>query len=152
MRLVKPRIVVTRHYITILKQLLEHIRRKCQELVNNCILHQDNAPPCKYTALQTSRRTQHQRWNIPLLSRPCTVQLLIVPCPKESLKRTQFCFGREPLTATQTFFNHLPEYQFCKTFEGKWPERMQKCIFGGGRYFEKNWRKLKMLVAIENKI
>ncbi len=61
----------------------------------------------------------------------------------QPLRRWQFRSDQELLTATQTFFNHLPGSQFCKTFGGNRLKRMQKCILSGGCYFERSkekWR------------
>ncbi len=74
-------------------------------------------------------------------SGPSPMQLLAVFALKKALRGWQFCSDRELLTVTQTFFNPLLESQFCKTFEDKWSERMQKCILSRGHYFEKDWSK-----------
>ncbi len=68
---------------------------------------------------------------------PCPVQPLVVPYPKESF-RTAIQSDWELVAVTQTFFNYLLEPQFYKTFEDKWPERIQKCILSRGRCFEKD--------------
>ncbi len=72
---------------------------------------------------------------------PAPMWLLVVPCRGKSLKRTAIL-----LWLRTHFFNHSLESQFCKTFEDKWPERMQKCIL------RKIDIKMEMLIAIANKI
>ncbi len=129
---------------TMLKQLLVHIHRKCMQLVNSWILHQDNVPPHKARWV-TKFLEEHniEGMEHPLLqSGACPIWLLLFPA-KKALRGWKFYFDRELLTAPRTFFNCLPEFQFCKTFEGKWSERMQKCIFSEDHYFEKERSKNK---------
>ncbi len=56
---------------------------------------------------------------------------------KKAFRGRKFYSDRELLTATQTFFNHLLESQFGKTFADKCPECAQNCILSRGCYFEK---------------
>ncbi len=72
---------------------------------------------------------------------PCDFWLF--PVFKKALSGWQFCSYRELLTATQTFFNHLQECRFCKTFEDNWLNTCRNI---------KTEAEMKMLVAIANKI
>ncbi len=89
-------------------------------------------------------------WSIALQSRPCSKRLLVVPCPEECLNRTVIC--SDWVTATQTFFNHLPKSQFRKTIEDIWAERMQKCILSRSSYFEKDQSKNESVSSKANNI
>ncbi len=95
-----------KYYTTTFKQLLMYICRKCPELVNNWILHQDMMPPCKACCIKIPGKAQHCCYgNLP----PHThcpdfapVQLLVVPYPEESLKKSAIYSDLELLTATRS--------------------------------------------------
>ncbi len=67
---------------------------------------------------------------------------------KKAFRGRQFCSDQELLTATQIFFNHLLEFQFCKTFDDKRPKPMQKCFWAEVAILERlkqKWRCWRLL-------
>ncbi len=122
---------------TILRQLLGHIHRKCLELVNNWILHQDNAPHHKAHSIAEfwEERNVKVMERLPYSLDLASCDFWLFPVLKKALRGRQFHSGRELLTATQTFFNCLLESQFHKTFEDKWKVGTQSCILNRGRDF-----------------
>ncbi len=67
-------------------ELLVHIRRKCPELVNNWILHQNNTPAHKaHCVAEFPEEHNVEVMKHPSLQyRPCPIWLMVVSCPEES--------------------------------------------------------------------
>lgn len=114
------------------------VRRKRPDLVENIILHQDNAPAHKSSVGMAAVKDlgfeviEHPPYSPDLA--PC--DFFLFPALKNDLRGMHFEDFKELKMAVQSTLRRIAKDGFQEVFD-KWVSRWEKCVEHSGRYFEK---------------